>query len=116
MNMYFPNTVHNEIYVDITFTQDLDFNTFPYQTFQSFTLNSDLYTIEMFSISFQILTNNSYRVIVQPKGYIFLYNSTIYCKIMDAPADRHFSASMKPFKTKNYGTSASLVWFVIKAP
>jgi hypothetical protein len=74
MNMYFPNTVHNEIYVDITFSQDLDFNTFPYQTFQSFTFDNDLFTIDMFTISFQILTTNIYRVIVQPKRYIFLYN------------------------------------------
>lgn len=52
MDMYFPNSVHDMIYVDLTFTDDLDFTTFPYQSYQSFSIDSDLYTLDMFSFTY----------------------------------------------------------------
>ncbi len=64
MSMYFPNTVHSQIYVDMVFSQDMDFTTFPYASFQTFSINSDLYTIDMFQISYQLLNTTSYRVII----------------------------------------------------
>ena len=64
MNMYFPTTVKDKFYVDMVFTEDINFGTFPYTTFQSFKIDSGLYTIDMFSVSFQILSSNSYRIIV----------------------------------------------------
>lgn len=114
--MYFPTATKDKIYVDLVFTDDLDFMVFPYQTYQSFTLDSDLYTLDMFNISYEITGTNSYRVIIQPKGYIFLYNQTIKCTLMNPPNPTHISANSRPFKKTAYSLTASLVWFVIKSP
>lgn len=63
----------------MNFTEDLDFDTFPYKDFQTFSIDNDLYTLDMFNFDYVITSNSSYRIIMQPKGYIFLYNATITC-------------------------------------
>lgn len=77
MDMYFPDATNGQIYVDMSFTEDIDFTTFPYETFQTFQIKSQLYTVQMFSFTYQIINARTYRIIVEPKGYIFLYNATI---------------------------------------
>lgn len=52
MSMYFPDATNNQIFVDMSFTEDLDFTTFPYTTFQSFSIDSDLYTLDMFNFTY----------------------------------------------------------------
>jgi hypothetical protein len=52
MKMYFPDATNSMIYVDMTFTEDLDFTTFPYETYQTFSIDSDLYTIDMFKFTY----------------------------------------------------------------
>lgn len=115
-SMYFASAVKDKIYVDLVFSDDLDFTTFPYMAYQSFSIDSDLYTLDMFSFDYQILSTRSYRVIIQPKGYIFLYNATITCTLMDAPTPTHSSQNSRPFKPSCYSLKSSLIWFVIKSP
>lgn len=43
----------------------------------------------MFHITYQILDSKSYRAIIEPKGYIFLYNASINCKTIDLPTTVH---------------------------
>lgn len=38
--MYFSNSLNHEIYVDMIFTDPVDFTTFPYKTFQTFTIDN----------------------------------------------------------------------------
>lgn len=52
MSMYFPDATNNQIYVDMAWSEDLDFTTFPYTTFQTFTIDSDLYTLDMFNFTY----------------------------------------------------------------
>ena len=52
MEMYYPNTLSEMLYVDMNFTEDLDFSTFPYETFQVFTIDNDLYTLDMFTFTY----------------------------------------------------------------
>lgn len=40
MDMYFPDATNGQIYVDMSFTEDIDFTTFPYETFQTFQIKS----------------------------------------------------------------------------
>lgn len=115
--MYFPNALNSQMYVDMNFTEEMDFSTFPYETFQSFTIDNNLYTLEMFNFNYEILTTKSYRIIIEPKGYIFLYNATFTCTTMDYPGvTTHRAINLRPFSEDNYALSDSLVWFVIKAP
>jgi len=116
MNMYFPNALNEKIYVDMNFTEDLDFNTFPYKDFQSFSIDNPLYTLDMFNFEYEITSNSSYRIIIEPKGYIFLYNATFTCTTMDFPGVPHEAANLRPFNEDNYQVTQEVVWFVIKAP
>ena len=75
-----------------------------------------MYTLEMFTFTYQILNTKTYRIIMEPKGYIFLYNATITVTTMDLPGVVHYSSNNRPFRESNYAISASLVWFVINAP
>lgn len=70
----------------------------------------------MFTFSYQILSPRSYRIIMEPKGFIFLYNATVKCTTMDLPSVVHNSLNGRPFKTIDYAVQNELMWFVIKAP
>lgn len=75
INMWFPSTTNNMLYIDMTYTYDLNFTSFNYQTFQTVAITNN--DINNFNITTQITGTNSYRIIVQPKGFIFLYNETV---------------------------------------
>ena len=48
----------------MNFTEDLDFDAFPYKDFQTFSIDNDLYTLEMFNFDYVITSNSSYRIII----------------------------------------------------
>jgi len=75
INMWFPSTTSNQLYIDMTYTLNLDFTTFNYQTFQTVAITNN--DINNFYVTYQITGNNSYRIILKPKGFIFLYNETV---------------------------------------
>lgn len=35
INLYFPNSYSDQVYADITFNKEIDFNTFDYMNFQT---------------------------------------------------------------------------------
>lgn len=45
MDMYFPNSLNQQIYVDMSFSEIMDFTTFPYEDFQTFTIDNEMYTL-----------------------------------------------------------------------
>jgi len=55
------------------------------ETFQTIVFDDELITLDMFNITYQILTNHSYKIIIKPKGYTFLYNVTVTITTMDMP-------------------------------
>ena len=70
----------------------------------------------MFDFTYVITTPKSYRIIMEPKGYIFLYNATITVTTIDITDPLHYSVNNRPFQEANYALSSDLTWFVIKAP
>ena len=66
------------MYIDMLFTQNLDFNTFDYINFQTIAIDSSNmdYTLDMFNITYKKLTGSSYRISLKPNNYIYLYNAT----------------------------------------
>ncbi len=70
----------------------------------------------MFDVSYRTISGSTYRIILKPKGYIFLYNATftVTTKAQDNTTD--YSLIMMPFKTTNYLKTASLDWFLIQGP
>jgi hypothetical protein len=60
--MWFPYTTNNLLYIDMTFSQPLDFTTFNYQTFQTVSiLNND---ISSFNVNYTLTGTKSYRITV----------------------------------------------------
>jgi len=89
----------------MVFTQDIDFTTFPYNTtFQNVTIDSSnmQYTIDMFNVTYQLLDSKRYRIVIEPKSYIFLYNATFTVTTQVSPAVVHNSTTPLPFKLTNY--------------
>lgn len=66
------------MYIDMLFTQNLNYSSFDYINFQTVTIDSGNlhYTLDMFNVTYKKLSGSSYRIILKPSGYIFLYNAT----------------------------------------
>jgi len=118
LSMYFANSLEKQIYIDMVFSQTMNFNTFNYKSFQTITISSGNmhYTIDMFNVTYQITSGSSYRIILQPLGYIFLYNATFTVTTEAQPNATDYSSLGMPFKTTNYLQTASLNWFLIQGP
>lgn len=70
----------------------------------------------MFNATYQNLSTSSYRIILAPKTYIFLYNATFIVTTKIEPTPRDTSLQQIPFKSSTYQMTASLTWFLIKGP
>jgi hypothetical protein len=116
--MYFPSIINDQIYIDMSYSQDLDFTTFNWLTFQNITITSlnIQYTMDMFNVNYSLLSSSSYRITLYPKTYIFLYNATFTVTTESQPATLDTSVQLMPFKVTNYLMTASLTWFLIKGP
>lgn len=106
------------MYIDLVFSQKIDFTTFDYINFQTLAIDSGNmhYTLDMFDISYKKLTGNSYRIILKPTGYIFLYNATFTVTTRAKTNITDYSLLLMPFKESNYLKVASLTWFLIQGP
>lgn len=50
MKMYFPDATNQKLYIELKFSDNLDFENFPYQTFQTIGIDSDMYNMDMFTL------------------------------------------------------------------
>lgn len=75
-----------------------------------------MFTLDMFNFNYEILSPSTYRIIIEPKGYVFLYNITIKCTTIEFPGIYHEAANGRPFKDINYLVAKEIVWFLIKSP
>lgn len=120
IDMYFPTAMNKQIYIDMQFSRELDFTTFDYQNFQAITISSSNmhYDLSMFTVTYKVIGKGTYRIILEPVGYIFLYNATftVTTKNYDNTTGPDYSIDLMPFKETDYAKSASLSWFLIKGP
>ena len=114
ISIYFPVADNAYLYIDMNYTLDLNFSTFNYQTFQNVTISNN--DISNFDVSYQLLDGKSYRIIVKPKGFIFLYNETVTVTTKEPTSDIDTSASLISFKTTNYLKTATNNWFLLNPP
>lgn len=52
--------------INIGFDHPIDFATFPYHTFQTITISDPLITLSQFTITYQINSDRSYSIILEP--------------------------------------------------
>lgn len=86
------------------FSRDLNFTTFDFQNFQSLSISKQ--DISNFNIYYSITSSSAYRITLEPKGYIFIYNETVTVATMEEPSILHYSSDSMPFKTTNYQKTA----------
>ena len=115
INTYFQDSLCESLYVDMTFTKDLNYATFDMTTFQTVTIEST--SSSEYTVNYQILSASSYRIIIEPKGYIFLYNKTVTITTKTQPAVADTAAdAITPFKPAAYSKSGTIKWFLLKSP
>lgn len=75
INPYFPTSLCDYLYVDMTFTKALNFGTFDMTTFQTISIQN--VDASEYTVTYQQISSTEYRIIIEPLGYIFLYNYTV---------------------------------------
>ena len=70
--------------------------------------------MDMFTVTYTEISESLYRIIIEPNGYIFLYNITF--TVTSRTLNNDVSKLLYPFKNTSYGVSDSQSWFLIKGP
>jgi len=70
----------------------------------------------MFTLTYQVVSTSLYRIVIKPKGYIFLYNATFRVVTRTENGVTDYSQLGFPFDSQNYEVTSTLNWFVIKGP
>ena len=92
----------------------MDFSVFDEQTFQTVSisnLDSSKYTV-----SYALIDDFSYRITIQPNGYVLLYNETVTILTRSETTIPDTSNDTTPFKPSSYDQATTLNWFLIKSP
>ena len=90
----------NILYIDMDFTRNIDWNTLDISTFQTVTISNQ--KMSSFILDYTVTSNSSYRITVEPKAYIFLYNQTVTVTTIDPPSPYHTAIDTMPFKATVY--------------
>ncbi len=98
----------------MVFTKDINISTFDQINFQ--TISIDKASPSDYTLSYQNLTSNSYRIIVQPTNYVFFYNYSVSVTTKAVPTTLDYSNDSYPFKTSAYSKSQTINWFLLKSP
>ena len=102
---------------DLTFTQDLNWTTADIQRFLSVSVDDPLISLDNFNFVYEAISPRIMRLTLSPKGYTFIYNVTFNFKTMSLINNQYdYAANMYRFSDGNYDVSASISWFLIKAP
>lgn len=62
------------LYVDMKFNYPLDNTTFPFATFQTFNFTNPLLDISQFNVTYNWLSNMTYRISLVPAGFALIVN------------------------------------------
>lgn len=89
--MYFSDLLNSQIYIDMIFSRPLNFSNFNMMAFQNVTVDSAMYKMSMFSVSYVELSSSAYRIIIEPLGYIFLENATFRVETIPQPSPINYS-------------------------
>jgi hypothetical protein len=115
ITMSFSDSTNKKLYIDMDFNRDINFTTFDYVKFQTlsisnYDLNSSFYTY------YTLTSNSSYRITIEPIGYIFLYNETVTVETVEQSSTLNYSIDSMPFKTTNYLKNSTKNWFLMNSP
>jgi hypothetical protein len=110
----FSDALHNILYIDMQFTRDLNFSTFDMTSFQTVSISNQ--QLANYNVAYEVTSTSSYRISLEPKGYVFLYNETVTVLTKDPPSPYEESLDGLPFKTSTYQKTGSKSWFLMRSP
>lgn len=70
----------------------------------------------MFHLEYTIVADNSYKITLAPKMYIFMYNLGVKVTVMGMPDPNFKAANARPFHSSVFDQTRNLTWSLIKAP
>ena len=116
INMYFPNgnSYSEEVYIDMEFNNDLDYNTFDMQSFQTVSITQ--VDTASYNLTYAVLSNSSYRITIALQGYVFIYNETVSVTTKSEPTPVDQGLNSVPFSNNSYSKTATLQWYILKSP
>ena len=100
--MEFETNLEEAIIVTLTFSEEINFTTFDYEGFQTFSFDDSFFTMDMFNFDYKILSNTSYQIKITPANYIFMQKLEVIVTFMDIPDDIHKSINGRPFHNDSY--------------
>ena len=80
MDVYWKNSLREELVCDLAFTQDLSWGPAEIERFLQVTVNDPLISIDSFNLVYEAVAPNLMRLTLSPKGYAFIYNATFNFK------------------------------------
>jgi len=117
MDVYWKNSLHEDLVCDLTFSEDLSWGPAEIQNFLSVSVDDPLISLDNFNFVYEAVSPRIMRLTLSPKGYTFIYNVTFNFKTKTLTNGQYdFAANMYRFSDLNYDVSASMNWFLIKAP
>jgi hypothetical protein len=101
----------------LTFTQGLSWGPAEIQRFLQVSVDDPLINIDNFNLVYEAVSPTVMRLTLSPKGYAFIYNATFKFKTIPLQNGSYdYAANMYRFSDFNYDVSATMIWFLIKAP
>ena len=87
------------------------------QRFLQVSVDDPLININSFNLVYEAVSPTVMRLTLSPKGYAFIYNATFKFKTIPLQNGSYdYAANMYRFSDFNYDVSATMIWFLIKAP
>jgi hypothetical protein len=103
------------IYIDMNFSQNINFTTFPYTKFQTLSFSNKSLSTNIFNISYNITSSKSYRIILTTNQLAFHCAQLLKVKTIDRNQS-YFSISNNIFMDSNFMKEAKLSWTYISIP
>ncbi len=105
LTAYMQNSLNEAVLIDVNFTEAINWDSFQMEEFlpvDQITFSEQVVTSEMFTFTYANVSTSAFRVTMQPKGYIFLYNVTIGFKTRSEPSPNLKAANFREFNPSVY--------------
>ena len=114
INMSF--TSDTVLAIVIEFSQNVNFSTIPYQSFQKITKNDSSFGWNKFDIAYEILNDKSYRISITLQPGMIIMDNALFTVAMEPYSTDYYSADGNLFSLTIYTLTDSKTWTYLQHP
>ena len=100
----------------IEFSQNVNFSTIPYQSFQKITKNDSSFGWNKFDIAYEILNDKSYRISITLQPGMIIMDNALFTVAMEPYSTDYYSADGNLFSLTIYTLTDSKTWTYLQHP